>query len=1648
MKNNKVISPISLDVGAKFTGVYYAKYPKKTNMDQIEKQGEVLIYNKKDDENKKHDEKHYTILLKNRTAKRHQRRGQDRLRFAKRLFVVILEKYFHFSTHEHQQAIGFFLNRRGFTYLDQDFSRKHLNDIPDQSWEIFKEQIKNIPEVGEKLTKENLANKIDELTNSEPERIEAIWKQLEEKIDYYKSLNNLKELTKPGMDLPPSPSKKKNNNNEISRWILKEVTEKYNIPFFKDVLEKDKNNSIDIKQYLSQESEQNRKSIADLLSIEENNLKELKWNFKPYSFDIDKNQEKLDENDVNTHLHHLCFAFCKINEEMKSGARHRSKFFEEIKYDLKNLQDHSHLYLKKFGTSITEHNNLDIDKLYHLICHVSNFELKPLRAYFNSKAHKDGDQWDLEQLTRITSKWFLKYWRVTESKDGKNKLDKYHELRQAWKEHIDKDDIIKFWLATEPVLTIPPYQSMTNRRPPKCQSLVLDADYMDKHYSNWEKWLSLLEKNVNYENTLLALISGKSTKEKVKRLLDEKQIKLRRFQLLLDVSKKADEKINNYKLNDLWSIYHKIQQNERDNITDKNKELKKRLKECMANSQLPQELKKSLDFTMEGGVGHFLNKYYTRRKRARNGRYFLHQEKKGKWIGSENILCMCPHKPRQKQYQMGLDLANIFQISSENFAKIIKKEEYLNPELQGSKAKGQERARQENMEEDHVISWLKGKDFQGLKGIGEDSAKLQKEHRGNLKNKLDWAVKLDLSIQSKKLTSEQQKENKDLVKHQNKCEDMANKLAEKLWPKLTIEQKKEKADKFKSPFSFAQIYNITYKDRSGFSKTCPVCSADNNERMRILEDSVTVQASRLPALNIRLIDGAVMRYCSIIARHISHKVWTWHIEENLNNNNHVSVPLILEQNHFEFEPALKELKKLDEKKEKNKQDQDYDYQQKKYEIKKDRIKQDANGICAYSGKYLSDDTEIDHIIPRVSRYGTLNDEANLICVKTEANKNKCNEEYSLYNLNSEYKKKIFKGKNDSEITKWIEEILIGPIKDEHNPEAISMGERSFIFGRYLSFINLNEDQRVAFRHALFLSPGNKIRQKVIDAITNVNRTLVNGTQRYLAQCIADELWHKAKKIEKQKYLSFDYFEYSSRQDVANSIYNLRQHYENLHPELLDYTKKKGTSQKEYSHLLDAQMAFLLAINDHQNEGSMGIIFPEDQDIKQAKMFEYSCIPFENLHPHKLAGQTNNNRINSETLNKKVNLAKLFSRYLFTENAMGERYKPIIEFDDRLYIGYPQKQKDGMYDLEKYCQKITKPEDIKIIKEIIKNKKYYELVTENKQIKIYAIRKVNKHYKQFNKDSHKYFSQYHSTYTPEQKEEIEQIEYILENCRYYVKKTELIKAPNVLKNTQTYPFYQEWVAFDKAWKKEAGEEYKVIKGKLLYEIGPDQQEKWETFCKKRLKISNKTSNKHTKIRKKFSMLGTGIPSGSPLRINRHGNDIYQVVPLNNKIIAKNRSNFLVKNSQNLAVASKDADKQLSTPITTEVELHFENKEIDSKHFLKDEFSQSLNSDELINIKIFLYDTKIRIENFPIKKFKECIHQFKETNKTIKFVAEKSISSQEPDETYAYKSKIDECFQITPRSDISIKEIQILNDTVSFVLPYKKEDIVKWYEKQDN
>ena len=470
-------------------------------------------------------------------------------------------------------------------------------------------------------------------------------------------------------------------------------------------------------------------------------------------------------------------------------------------------------------------------------------------------------------MTNKFENWLLREWRVNPEKDKPkaqgNEYD-YKKLKDNWKNRLGS--IIDFWLDNDPNWTIPPYQDNNNRRPPKCQSLVFNTDYLDKKYPKWQEWVSELKKCVkkdylnDYEDGLKELKSGKGRsyfedhmegelrKDSCRRNL--KQLDARILHFILDRAKAQDT----LELNEIYSHAKKIKQIQ---STEQEKgSAKTSLNNALSTSDLPESLKTSVDYEddaifLMGSFFHLVCKYYKVRQRAREGRVFIHPEYRemkgrgyentGRFDGKNHLLTYCNHKPRQKRYQLIGDVAGVLQLSIKDLKNFIQDKD-------GESS------------DEKILSWLSGID--SLKTNCERAAKEQKERRGRLK--LDIQNIFDIihyRRNNENLTDKKVKlilKNNDRFKLYTFCQ-RAKKLCENLmYDFAKQEQWKDSLERnpASAVYILAQIHNVAFKDRSGNSKTCAVCSTDNAHRMETTtnNDGKTLGKSPTASCNFHTID--------------------------------------------------------------------------------------------------------------------------------------------------------------------------------------------------------------------------------------------------------------------------------------------------------------------------------------------------------------------------------------------------------------------------------------------------------------------------------------------------------------------------------------------------------------------------------------------------------------------------------------------------------------------------------------------------------------------------------------------------------------------------------------------------------------------------
>ena len=1435
----QVVSPIAIDLGAKNTGVYFAHYPAGSSIENIEKEGKVYQL----------DSKSYTYLMANRTAARHQRRGYDRRQMVKRLFKLIWCEHFKLPWDKNtEQTIGFLFNRRGFSFLAGEYDEEKLSQFPEKAFNELPKELEIEPnENGEY----DFADKLNEWKNAENAE-----KTFQEKFLAIKTEIYLQKLYQACNKFLESNEYKegRNDRNKLERIdseiftrlkakVLRglehvedgkytyKTNEKGEDGEEKEVEKtatyKHQDNKYNLKAYIKFAGKDIVEEIkTSIESIKNAQLDDKVWDFMASSFDLEKKLEnaefdppdelekstsKSDKKWLKTHLHHLAFALSKTLNELESGGRHRSKYFEEVRGVLEN-ETHTHRYLKTFCRELQSGNYkpfnsepLNVEKLTDLIGHLSNLELKPLRKYFNDTRHKKGDYWDEERIKEIFNNWILKQWRVGEKDKDKveGKRGDYKELCKDWEDHKGKGTVVDFWLGTDPFRTIPPYQDNNNRRPPRCQSLILNSTFLDANYhEEWQTWLRELKELPlvkdylgNFEKQLKDLKSGKGRPyfsddktgsprtDSGRRTL--KQLDARVLQFIFDRVKAADP----LKLNEIYSHAKKYRQVQ--STAKEKSEAKAQLEDAINKSKLPDTLKTQRDYRNNAIFAyrsflHLACKYYKLRQKARDGRIYIHPEYRfvkgrgyentGRFDDEHHLLTYCNHKPRQKYHQSFYDVAGVLQVSPEHLQKIIG-----------------------DQSDDALVKWLKG--FHGLPTLCKKSADAQKKHRGALKISMDKAIR------------DPDKKN-DLYKLNESIEKIARKIGEALFgkidegPEKSQEILEQKIKKFRSVFSFAQINNIAFTERSGNANNCAVCSMDNAQRMQMVEvtkengkEDTRTKARRLPAIPTRMFDGAVMRMARIVGGAIAEDKWQ-KIKGELEAENHVHIPIITESNRFEFEPNLKEIKG---KNLRNAEKNDRSEGQKKLSVSKDdRIKEASLGICPYTGgDPLGNAGDKDHIIPRSSEWGTLNDEANFIWASDKGNKEvKKDNEFSLAELDPKYKRKQFEmhfemhndqKNNDQKIEEWI----IRQIGDD---------EGEFKFGPYRNFINLTSDQQKAFRHALFLK-GHPLREKVINAIDSRTRTFVNGTQRYFAEVLANKLHKEAKRIGKDHLLSFDYFGVEAQDNSrGDGVYNLRKDLvEHYRDDLKKYDKDKinGKSQHLYSHLIDAQVAFCMVADAHQKEGSLNLNLQENglglwprvdrrtgeiKPDKAGKIYDGSLFN---------AIQVDTKQLKPEPLERQIPKPQVRSvahRPLFNENAVALHFLRLIEIQEsnqkpKYFKGFvalselkkclKERNDNKFKNYEKYAVELTDDRDVKKYTPLytdtfaIRNGRGVILLTDfgvrNVTVKVYSLdkKKVSRFLvDHFNTASD--ISLWHS----EKKDEIKILE-LLYNLWYFTQRKEII-----------------------------------------------------------------------------------------------------------------------------------------------------------------------------------------------------------------------------------------------------------------------------------
>ena len=1103
-------SPIAIDLGAMHTGVFMAQYEPYVQLKDIEDFSlRTLTLDK------------YQVLMVDRTARRHQRRGYDRKQLAKRLLKLILENYFCFNMEEHQQAISFLINRRG-RILGGDFDPQLLRKFPEEIYVMMK---KIDPAKTNKLIGETkLIGGCYDLTYRMNDLVEEAYRSQ----DGRKDIEELRDFISGYV------------------WLKKDCRdEKKRIEGERKGIEKEKDKADERLGKADEDEEALAKKTEELSSYA--SLEINPFNFKAkYSEPITENNKTAKEKKewYAYLLWNICQIFAETVEELKTGHTLRSIYHKQIKEDLKqatNKTINSHHPIanqlatladaiknqKSFGPNPDER----LDRFANLIGHISNIQLRGLRKYFNNKNCKKGDEWDPVKLDTMYRGWL----NSLRPRTPQQREDiKKHKIAMKKEAAVGKSRAINLWLTSLPKETIPPFEDQNNRRPPICQSLLINLSAINRSFPEWRETVKqLIDAYKQRGGVLNSMFSewSKITREELLVLADRKRaykkllIKqagrnsraaqsivisnkddaylLRALQFLLDISNRHNQ--------------HPILRNIK--FASGNKK----------RNDTEDFLVKHLTKEQHRQCIKFCQEYYEQALRAQQGRVFISDEDR------DGLFVICSEKTKHKKYQVGTDFAALFGLTDMEIKELTGIEEGTAVETVTK-----------------IEQWLRP--FQ-IQGLTKDCLDLQKKGGSDLKEHIDIA----LEQQGHKMDYD-----KELVKIAKKVQKKAQSLAQKIKEQLN---RPVDPERFNSVFTFAPIYSIVYDSRSGNAKNCPCCSLDNQGRMlRTAED--VIFAARLPGYSIRPIDGAINKLLDAKARAIAKVKWE---QIKKIRAKEVHIPIVIEQNRFDFEKNLKKKKgqPSSQKFAKSRPKQDY-------MDKVQRIRHAGKEICPYTGEHIYEGQgEIDHIISRATtkraEQTVVNSEANLIYVSSKANRAKTKEEYRFDNLNPSYLKKIFSGKSEEhEIRPIICERLrldISKLSRDDNLDRQQLNDikrESSIFNKFTNFHRLDTEVQQAFRHALFLKSQDPIRRLVEDTLKTSIRARVNGTQRYCAELIAQYIDGFNRVAGNKLNIKYDYFEVA-----PEYVHELREGFARHDPHF-----QKGGKQSKQSHAIDALCVFL------------------------------------------------------------------------------------------------------------------------------------------------------------------------------------------------------------------------------------------------------------------------------------------------------------------------------------------------------------------------------------------------------------------------------------------------------------------------------------------
>ena len=470
---------INVDMGAKNNGVFLASV-----------EGASAKITNKSAFNVKIDKgENFVLDRANRLAKRHTRRSFDRdcfvLRFARQIFDFdklptrkeLLEKIekieYKKELKEPKELIFGLFKNRGFNYQNIDIDDKIFDD---ENFSCLLEKFNSLKEYGYEFSEcrcledfENFINqKADELSNSNSFKDDM--------------LNFLNEQSK----------------------IINDIKEFYDITNnLSDKALKNNAKAIEIAQQEINALSNDDENLANL----QTKLENLQKNY-PKFIEILKDKEfieilKVKDEDKESVLKKFVKFFNELinaaKSELERNNKHRKAYLKDINKEL-NSSDNKILaweYDEIFNNlrDKVEGKKWSKDEFYKFVGNVANIQTRVWRRYFNFVNYKmpnfDKDKLKIYDDGKL-AKQILRNFRDFryEKKHEKDTFEKIKPIMQnLMKELKSKKEqksllALTFLKSTDPVLTIPPYESRINKNPRACNAMSINPDNITSNLIN------------------------------------------------------------------------------------------------------------------------------------------------------------------------------------------------------------------------------------------------------------------------------------------------------------------------------------------------------------------------------------------------------------------------------------------------------------------------------------------------------------------------------------------------------------------------------------------------------------------------------------------------------------------------------------------------------------------------------------------------------------------------------------------------------------------------------------------------------------------------------------------------------------------------------------------------------------------------------------------------------------------------------------------------------------------------------------------------------------------------------------------------------------------------------------------------------------